>query len=159
MPVARNTLPIVQDGIYHIYNRAIGNEKLFSSKTDYRKFLDYIKEFVLPHVSVYAYCLLPNHFHFLLQVNSIAMKFSKSMSDACNKYAKNSNTKYNRRGGLFIRPFKRKLIEDDAALAWITWYIHHNPLHHGLTKDWQNWPWSSYKAYTNNYSTVLEPNS
>jgi len=156
MTTANNTIPIKEEMIFHIYNRAIGNEKLFLSDRDHFIFLDNIKFYVLPHASLYAYCLLPNHFHFLMQVGQSADKFSKGMSDSFNAYAKYFNTKYSRRGGLFMSPFKRKPIENDASLTWITWYIHRNPLHHKLTSDWQGWLWSSYKAYTGNYKTLIK---
>jgi putative transposase len=156
MTIASNTAPILANGIYHIYNRAVGFENLFTSVRDHLKFLDNVKENILPHCDIYAYCLLPNHFHFLLQVKEYADKFSKGMSDACNSYAKYFNTRYNRKGGLFMSPFKRKAIEDDAGVVWVAWYLHRNPLHHKLTNDWQSWTWSSYKAYSTNSRTLLQ---
>ncbi|MFT3822686.1 MAG: transposase [Chitinophagaceae bacterium] len=155
MTVASNTLPLISGEVYHIYNRAISKEKLFIEDQDHVRFLKNIKDFILPHSQIYAYCLLNNHFHLLLRINN-ADQFSKKLADASNSYSRYFNIKYNRRGGLFMRPFKRKLIKDDANLSWITWYIHQNPLHHKLTEDWQNWKWSSYKAYTSDSNTLLD---
>ena len=45
-----------------------------------------------------------------------------------------------------MRPFKRKKIENESHLAWAIWYVHRNPLHHGFTKEWRNWKYSSYKT-------------
>lgn len=50
------------------------------------------------------------------------------------------------KGSLFMRPFKRDLIKDGAHLAWIIWYIHRNPIHHGFVQDINKWKYSSYKA-------------
>src|SRR5581483_9850926 len=99
MPDTKYTLPIKPEGIYHIYNRAIGFEKLFTCVRDHLKFIDNVKEFILPQCHIFAYCLLPNHFHFLLQVKENPQQFSKGVADACNSYARYFNTKYNRKGG------------------------------------------------------------
>ena len=56
------------DKVYHIYNKAVGNENLFNSDNDYFFFLKKFNRYILPLVNVYAYCLLPNHFHFLLRI-------------------------------------------------------------------------------------------
>ena len=156
MATAKNLIPIESNTVYHVYNRANGKELLFNNDEAYLKFLFYCKKFLLPQTSIFAYCLLPNHFHFLLQTGNDASLFSKAFADTCNGYAKWFNTKYDRRGSLFERPFKRNGIKDDAALAWITWYIHRNPVHHRITENWQEWKWSSYGAYVSNHPTLLK---
>ena len=55
---------------YHIYNRANGNDKLFKKSDNYLYFLLKYKLYILPIADLYAYCLMPNHFHFLIQVKS-----------------------------------------------------------------------------------------
>lgn len=55
---------------YHIYNHANGNEILFRENENFLFFLDKFKEYIHPIVDVYAYCLMPNHFHFLLRVKA-----------------------------------------------------------------------------------------
>ncbi len=52
---------------YHIYNRAVGDEKLFKTPDDYFYFLEKLKRYILPVAEVYVYCLLPNHFHLLIK--------------------------------------------------------------------------------------------
>ena len=69
------------------------------------------------------------------------------MSHTANAYAKWKNLTLGRKGGLFITPFKRKLITDDNYLIWCLCYIHRNPVHQGYTKNWSHWKYSSYKAY------------
>jgi len=55
---------------YHVYNRANGNEKLFRSKENYRFFLKKYQEHISPVADTFCYCLMPNHFHFLIRIKS-----------------------------------------------------------------------------------------
>lgn len=145
---------------YHVYNRAIGGELLFHSEKDYLHWLDLLKRYLLPVCEIHAYCLLPNHYHLIVRVNANTNpgSFSKSMSNAANAFTKWANLTHNRKGGLFMTPFKRKLIENDAYLTWCLWYIHRNPLHHQYTSNWQTWKYSSYSAYTAGKYTLVTTN-
>jgi len=58
------------DTFYHIYNRANGNEKLFLSDENYLFFLRKFAEYISPICNTYCYCLMPNHFHFLMEIKS-----------------------------------------------------------------------------------------
>lgn len=62
------SLPLSEGHYYHIYNRANGSEKIFRQKDNYRFFLDKYKQYVSPIAETYAYCLMPNHFHFLIRI-------------------------------------------------------------------------------------------
>src|ERR1035438_4711725 len=66
------TPPLESDFIYHIYNRANGNEKLFFEEENYQFFMDKFKLYVSPVAEVFCYCLMPNHFHFLVRIKSEA---------------------------------------------------------------------------------------
>ena len=56
--------------IYHIYNRAIGSEKLFLNNENYSFFLKRYRHFISPVAETFCYCLMPNHFHFLVRIKS-----------------------------------------------------------------------------------------
>jgi len=60
------------DCYYHVYNRANGNEKMFLNEDNYRFFLKRYNYYISPIADTFVYCLLPNHFHFLIRVNSIS---------------------------------------------------------------------------------------
>jgi REP element-mobilizing transposase RayT len=60
--------PIVHGNVYHLYNHANGNINLFRSDENYRFFLEKYAKYVTPYFDTYAYCLMPNHFHFLVRV-------------------------------------------------------------------------------------------
>ncbi len=56
---------------YHIYNHAIGSENLFRSDENYYYFLKKYALHISPIADTYAYCLLPNHFHLLIQIKDV----------------------------------------------------------------------------------------
>ena len=64
------TTPIEADCFYHIYNRGINGENIFKSDQNYLFFLNKVSDFLIPVCNVYAYCLLPNHFHLLVKIKS-----------------------------------------------------------------------------------------
>ncbi len=63
---SKYTETLVPNTFYHVYNRANENLKLFYEEDDYRKFLVTINKYLNDSVDFYAYCLIPNHFHFLI---------------------------------------------------------------------------------------------
>lgn len=58
--------------IYHIYNRANGSENLFRVEDNYRYFLQQFTLYIKPIAHTYCYCLMPNHFHFMIKIKSIS---------------------------------------------------------------------------------------
>jgi len=56
---------------YHIFNKAIGSDKLFISPTDYYYFLQKLERYILPIADIISYCLMPNHFHLLVDIKEI----------------------------------------------------------------------------------------
>jgi putative transposase len=56
---------------YHLYNRGNNRENIFFEEENYMYFLKQFKNYLLPHIDVFAYCLMPNHFHFFIRINNI----------------------------------------------------------------------------------------
>ena len=69
---------------YHIYNRGNNSQKLFYKKENYLFFLKRMKEYLTPFGSVVAWCLMPNHFHWIIYVNSekIDIEITSSQFDS-----------------------------------------------------------------------------
>jgi putative transposase len=57
--------------LYHVYNQGNNREKIFFSRANYLLFLNKIKEHVLPHADILAWCLMPNHFHLMMYVHTL----------------------------------------------------------------------------------------
>jgi REP element-mobilizing transposase RayT len=175
--------PFESDGIYHVYNRANGNEKLFLSAKNYQFFLKKYEHYIQPLAETYCYCLMPNHFHFLLKIKeekvikdlpafknqdlpgfgnlaglekvNYSNFISKQFSNLFNSYTKAFNKMYQRKGSLFMKPFKRKRVQEEAYLRKLVHYIHYNPVEAGLVNDLVKWNYSSYHALSSDFPTNL----
>ena len=60
--------PLAPGKYYHIYNHANGNEQLIREDKNYKFFLLKVKEYIVPAADIFAYCLMPNHFHLLIRI-------------------------------------------------------------------------------------------
>lgn len=150
-------LPLYNNCYFHVYNRAVGNDKLFFKAENYNYFLSRFKFYLANLIDVYAYCLMPNHFHFLIKINEEDPNIlSKQFRRLFISYAMAINNQEKRKGNLFIKNFKRRLIEDERYLLSIVRYIHLNPFHHKLTKDYSNYKYSSYKTFLSNKPTIIK---
>jgi putative transposase len=147
---------------YHIYNRTVDRKLMFKNDGNYDFFLRRFEQYLSPVIKIYAYCLLGNHFHFLIKIRSSAdlttfIKLSnlpqtKSTHDIVShqfrkffqSYAMAFNKQQNRIGTLFQTPFKRVAVTDEFYFARLVYYIHANPQVHGLVLDFRKWKWSSY---------------
>lgn len=135
---------------YHVYNRGDRKANIFLSPNDYERFFKRTKEYKAEFkVIILSYCLMPNHFHFLLRQDSDA-SLSSFMLKLGTSYAKYFNIKYEQVGSLFQGRFKAKLVEKDAYLLQLSRYIHRNPveiLPSTPGVELADYKWSSYPAY------------
>ena len=69
---------IHEPGIYHIYNRGNYQQKIFFNKDNYFYFLRKCHQYLKSVSEVLAWCLIPNHFHFLIEVTERSMQSVKS---------------------------------------------------------------------------------
>ena len=172
----KNYTPSLEpDNYYHIYNHAVGQDNLFNNEENYHFFLEKYANYVNPVADTFAYCLLPNHFHFLVRIKeekeieeyfnvkkdltgfqNLSGLISKQFSNLFNSYSKSVNKQQNRRGALFERPFKRRKIDNEKYLRNIIHYIHYNPVHHEFTKDLKEWKYSSYNSLITQKKTRLK---
>ncbi|MEO5603693.1 MAG: transposase [Cyclobacteriaceae bacterium] len=160
-------LELLEPGhLYHIYNHALGKENLFLSDDNYQYFLRRYQHFIDPVSHTYAYCLMPNHIHFFIEVKqkielppeckySVEQFISKQFSNLFSSYTQVFNKQQNRIGTLFISGFRREKVDSDEYLTRIIRYIHMNPVHHGFVKDLIKWRYSSYNTICATHETFL----
>lgn len=146
--MARQQRIISGTGIYHIMLR--GNEKknIFADEQDKHRFLEdvTIKQ---SHIGffLYAYCLMDNHVHLLLNTNGNDL--SIIMKGIGVRYAYYYNAKHQRVGHVFQDRFKSEPVEDERYLQAVIRYIHNNPVKAGIVIKAEEYPWSSYGSYIN----------
>lgn len=171
------------DYYYHIFNRGIERRIFFTNRWEYQRAIElinyyryenhnvrYSKYLNMPIeqrkeimknmekinkriVDIIAYCLMPNHFHFLIK--QIADNgISTFIANFTNSYTKYFNTKHERNGTLLQGPFKAVFVETDEQLMHLSRYIHLNPLFQNIVKekDLERYLWSSFNEYLNSNS-------
>lgn len=169
--------PLLADCIYHVFTRAIGNEKLYLSEGNYFYFLQKLKQHIAGVAQVYAYSLLPNHFHLLVKIrpateiiehyievkkkpyieaeSNLSEFIMERFGNLLNAYTKALNKMYKRKGNLFIDTMKRNKAENDDMITAFLFYIHKNAVHHGLVEKIGQWKFESYQSILSNGQTSL----
>ena len=169
--------PLLPNENYHLFSRAVGNEKLFLSHDNYRFFLEKLKQHTSGVCDLYAYSLLPNHFHLLAKIKEEApiierfqevkkKKFQpleddisdfimERFSNFLNSYTKAFNKVNKRRGALFTDYLKRSKVSESSDFTSYIWYVHKNAVHHQLVKSVGDWKYDSYKSLISDAPTAL----
>ena len=142
-----------KDKVYHIYNKGINGETIFTSDENKRYFLKLFLKYSQNIVDTFAYCLIGNHFHFVIRINN-EKEVTQALSNLFNAYAKAFNKQNNRTGSLFEKHFKRIQIENEEYLKNLIQYIHLNPKHH-LDIDYKIYTYSSYLTILSEKPTNL----
>lgn len=155
---SKYTQPFLLDSYYHVYNRSINREPLFFNHSNYSYFLNLYREKVSPYTNTLAYCLLPNHFHLLIEIpNNANIEFLKNgFRSLFISYSQAINKQEGRHGSLFCKPFKRKRIDSNEYLSHAIAYIHQNPQLHGLVENFRDYKWSSYLSIISDFHTLLD---
>ena len=164
-------MSIITGDLYHVYNRRNNRDPIFFKKKNYYYFLDKMRQHIVPNCDLLAYCLMPNHFHFMIRANGISVqkvmigqlemtRFSKALKDALGAYAKGINKQENRTGSLFTHNTTTKALYDtirNVEYSSICFnYIHQNPLKaKNLVKKLDDWPYSSFHEFMGTYRNGL----
>lgn len=159
--------------MYHIYNRGNNSQPIFFNDENYIYFLRKVRIELADYFNFLAYCLMPNHFHILVQVkelpkdiirptasdgqtgfscqagmNPIARKVGTLLSS----FTQAINKQQNRTGSLFQQKTKAKCLNEhnNSRNNYITTcfhYIHQNPLSAGIVNKLEAWKYSSFLDY------------
>ena len=140
---------------YHVYNRGVEKRVVFVDSDDYSYFLGLIKRYVLPRppwegeyirrnysgrIRVYSFCLMPNHYHLLIQQTG-DFDMTNFMRSLMTAYVRYFNEKYGRVGSLFQDCYKAVRVGSSEQLNQLIQYIELNPSN--LISDVKNYPYSS----------------
>jgi putative transposase len=159
--------PFESECFYHVYNHARGTDNLFDSEKDYQIFMMLISKYIIDIAHIYAYCLMSNHFHFLIRIKDFELPDNfkeKGISDFVshqwgtvqNTFTKKKNYRSGNKGGLFCQSINRNLIFSETYLQMAIVYIHNNPVKHGFCYFPNEWKYSSYNSIILDKSTQVE---
>lgn len=179
-------IPLVNGEIYHVFNRGIDRRPTFTTKRELQRAvqtLGFYKFYKQPLslskflrlddkkqnkvldllmqnknlIEIFCYCLMPNHFHFLLRQER-DQGIAKFLSNLQNSYTRYFNISHERDGSLFLDQFKAIRIETEEQLIHVSRYIHLNP-HTGYVvktlEELENYSWSSLPDYLQNNNKVV----
>ncbi len=175
----------LNDYYYHTFNRGVDRRPIFQSKREYDRFMTTIRFYryaqnklklarflTLPyseqivfldqqrqqklHVEIVAYCLMPNHFHFLLK-QKIDNGIATFISNLSNSYTKYFNTKHERIGPLLQGIFKAVFVETEEQLIHLSRYVHLNPVASAVIRvsDLNSYAYSSFQEYLGFDTSIL----
>jgi REP element-mobilizing transposase RayT len=148
------------DSVYHIMVRSISDAPLFRCSHDKDVYLKFIKKYQETFLfKVYAFCLMDNHAHIL--INCCGADISKIMHGINQCYAMYYNREHDRRGHLFQDRFKSKILHDDRAIINVSAYINKNPKDKkGYKGKEEKYRYSSFGIYMGVWSDeygILDP--
>ncbi|MFO7889673.1 MAG: hypothetical protein R6V04_04965 [bacterium] len=129
--------PLLPGYTYHIYNRGLDKQTTFLEERQYFSFLELMKKYFPQAYDVYAYCLLPNHFHILFRVMySNNNKPHLPLLHIINAYTQKFNRPLQRKSALFERPFKRKKLSmiSISGSSSVIFTITHTIIRQGIIK-------------------------
>lgn len=144
--VARKPRIHFPNAFYHVILRGNGKQDIFFDDQDRYRFYLLLQEGVerFRH-RIYAFCLMTNHIHLVLQVQDIPL--SRIMQNLAFRYTRWVNWRHGRSGHLFQGRYKAVLVDGDAYLLELVRYVHLNPVRAGMAETAAEYSWSGHRAY------------
>jgi REP element-mobilizing transposase RayT len=141
---------------YHIYNRGAGKARIFFNNGNY----EYLLRLVIKYYQTYGatiivYCLMPNHYHFLLRQEA-DQPLSRFVNVLFNAYVQAFNLQQGRTGTLFEGRFRHRRVEDWKYLSHLCRYIHRNPVQARLVSHPEDWSYSNYREWVGLRDSALK---
>jgi putative transposase len=170
-----NTMRFIENEVYHIYNRGNNSQTIFFNDYNYQQFLRKIQTEIAPSCELLAYCLMPNHFHLIIQATEISCNeipsyggkpmqlLARKIGLLLSSYSQQMNRQNGTTGSLIQQKTKAKCITTPesgqttlrrgptvSAASYIIncmHYIHQNPLRAKLVTRLEDWKYSSFAEY------------
>ena len=131
---------------YHVMNRGLARRAIFLEDKGRERFLDLLSDITrLWKIEIYAYCLMDNHYHLLLQTPQ--GELARAMRHLHGIYTQRFNRAHHRDGPLFRGRYKAILIDAEEYFLSVVRYIHQNPAEPGVVSDMDRYRWSSHRGY------------
>jgi len=141
--------------LHHIFFRGNRKENIFNDNADRLQFLKFLSSARKRYgVKIYAYCLMNNHVHFL--VESGPTHIGNFMGELLTNYVQYFNRRWDKVGHLLQDRYKSILVDKDIYLLTLIKYIHLNPVKDGLCEEPEDYTWSSHIEYLGMRKTIAE---
>ena len=153
--------------VYHVYNRGNKQQIIFFSRENYLYFLNKIKKQLTPYADVLCWCLMHNHFHFMIHVknhsshdlkSSDELQINRSIGTILRSYTRAIQKQEHFTGSLFQQKTKAKNIFSSGGenhLQLCFHYIHQNPMKANLVNKMEDWEFSSFQDYVGLRNGIL----
>ena len=156
--MSRQPRIISESGMYHIIFRGINKQNIFNDEQDYKKLKGILRDVKSQmDFEIYAYCFMTNHVHILIK-EKIPGEISLIMKRILIRYVMWFNGKYQRTGGLIENRYKGYAINDDRYLLEVVRYIHNNPVKAGISKNREDYMFTSYREYMDTEPYLIDKN-
>ncbi len=135
--------------LYHIYNRGNNQQPIFLQERNYHFFIQKVAKAFSDQVDLLAFCLMPNHFHFLISTRDSfdQAKFSGNLRVLLSSYTRAIQKQEGFTGSLFQQNTKAKELTTNEYARACFHYIHQNPIRARLVDRIEDWPYHSFKDY------------
>ena len=180
----KRKIPLVNQEIYHVFNRSVAKQPIFHNKKENETFLSLLEYYRFPNpplrfshyqrlntqdktkllrglykknkhlVEIYSFSIMPNHYHLLLK-QSLNSGIMNFIRLIQNSYARFLNLRYKRSGSLFQSPFKAVRLETDEQFIHVARYIHLNPLTSFVIRDFNDLKSYQWNSYLDYLSFTL----
>ncbi len=135
--------------LYHVIVRGNQRRKTFRSDDDYKAYFDRLEKYRAQcHVRIYAYCLMPNHVHLLVETGSTPL--AKFMQGLQQSYTQHFNRRYRKVGHLFQGRYQAIICDRDKYLLALVRYIHLNAVRAKLATRPERYRYSGHNSYLTN---------
>jgi len=152
--MARGARQISELGLYHVTLRGVAQQVIFYDDLERIMFLKRLENYSCEEFKIYAYCLMDNHIHLVVQTN----KLSDFLKSICISFVWWYNANNERSGHLYQNRFSSEVINDEVYLLRCIRYVHNNPVKAGLCINANHFLWSSSHLYYNSKASYIDTN-
>jgi len=134
---------LIEGALYHVYNRSARDLPVFEEEKNAHRFVELLRVIAKRDGwTVFAFCLMPNHFHIALR--SGAPPIARGIGRLQAQFSQNWNRRTRSRGPVWQGRYKAKIVEDEGYLYQLIAYVNLNPVAAGLVDDPALWRWSGH---------------
>jgi len=134
----------VEGGIYHVYNRFARGAEVFAEGDEAERFLGLLhKVKARDGLTVFAWCLMSNHYHLALRAGPVPL--SRSLGYVQARFGQNYNLRHTSSGPRWQSRYQSRLVEDSGYLMQLIAYVHLNPVTAHVVDDPLRYPYSGHR--------------